>query len=716
MLTISGLFRQTYQNGVKLPNLQLMKCIQQQGEHDCGAACLAAISTHYGCAVSLAETRLLLPPGQATVADIEHAAATLGFEYAALRATDEHLAEAQLPCIALMTGRDGLPHYVVVTNVGKRWLRLMDPASGTFRRYTRHDFNAVWHQVLILLMPNASFGQQEGPPTLLRQVWLLLYPHRRAVAAALLATACYTLCSYAGAFFIAALTDHVLPQAAAGLLLALGVAMLVNLGLQQTTRTWQALLVLRISRKLDARLIGGFCRHLLRLPLPVFDRFRTGELLTRVSNAVQLRAFACDLAIHCAMPLFTIALLLPLLLSSHYRLALLFTAAMAGYLIVHTLASRLNRNSQHRLIAAQAGFEAELTQTLHAVGTHRLAGTGALAANQLEAGLAKVLRAEHRSGLNRTFSETAADTLAQGTTLALLWVGGALVLQGILTLGEVLAVYALSGYFHRAAYQLAHLSQTWHDARLSHAHLQDLQALSSVESHRATLLQPDCIGDICFEGVGFAYTGGPPVFDGLDCHFPAGRITVVTGASGSGKSTLVHLLTKRYEPTQGAIRLGRYALPLIGLQTIQRRMGIVAQYPQLTGATIAESVCAPVRPDAGRLAVLFDELGLTDFINALPHGWDTPLGEGGTTLSGGERQRIAIARALYKQPDVLVLDEGTAALDAGAEAAVHRCLVSRRDQGMTIIFISHRPQSLAIADHHIQLTPIHERQSPYHIH
>lgn len=693
-----------------------MKPIQQQGENDCGAACLAAISTHYGRAISLAEVRLLLPPGQASIADIEHAATALGFEHAAIRAADEHLADAQLPCIALLSGQDGLPHYVVVCRVKARWVRVMDPATGKFCRYSRSSFNIMWEKALILLMPKAGFGHQEGPPPLLRQVWLLLYPHRRAVGAAIIATACYAILSYASAFFVAAITDHVLPQAATGLLLALGVVMLANLCLQQSARAWQSLLVLRISRKLDARLIGGFCRHLLRLPLTVFDRYRTGELLLRVGNAVRLREFACNLAIQCTTPLFTVAILLPLLLSSHYRLALLFAGAMVCYLVGHLLASRLNRRSQHRLIAAQAGFEAELTHTLHTVGTHRLAGTEALAATKLESQLAKVLHADYHSGLNRVFSETAADTIAQGTTLALLWIGGALVLEGTLTLGEVLAVYALSGYFHRAAYQLAHLSQTWHDARLSSAQLQDLQTIPPAEAHNATLLHPDRIGDIRFERVCFAYHRGLPVLDVLDCHFPVGRITVVTGESGSGKSTLVHLLTKRYTPCSGTIRLGGHSLHLIGLQTIQQCMGIVSQRPDFTDGTIAENICAPNRPDADRLATLFEELGLTAFINALPLGWDMPMGERGTALSGGERQRIAIARALYKQPQVLVLDEGTASLDAEAEAAVHRCLTNCRNQGMTIIFISHRPQSLAIADHHIHLTPIHERQPQLHIH
>ncbi|GGG94049.1 bacteriocin cleavage/export ABC transporter [Parapedobacter pyrenivorans] len=693
-----------------------MKPIQQQGEHDCGAACLAAIATHYGCAISLAEVRLLLPPGQAAIADIEHAAATLGFEHAAIRAADEHLAEAQLPCMALLTDQGALPHYVVICHVSARWVRVMDPATGKFCRYTRSSFNIMWEKALILLMPKAAFGHQEGQPPLLRQVWLLLYPHRRAVGAAIIATACYAMLSYASAFFVAAITDHVLPQAAGGLLLALGVVMLANLCLQQSARTWQSLLLLRISRKLDARLIGGFCRHLLRLPLVVFDRYRTGELLTRVGNAVRLREFACNLAIQCATPLFTVVLLLPLLLSSHYQLALLFAGAMVCYLVGHLLASRLNRRGQYRLIAAQAGFEAELTHTLHTVGTHRLAGTEALAATKLESRLAKVLHADYHSGLNRIFSETAADTIAQGTTLALLWIGGALVLEGALTLGEVLAVYALSGYFHRAAYQLAHLSQTWHDARVANEHLQDLQTIPPAEAHHATLLQPDRIGDIHFQRVCFAYHRGLPVFEALDCHFPAGRITVVTGESGSGKSTLVHLLTKRYPTSSGTIRLGRHALHLIGLETIQRRMGIVAQHLDFTAGTIAENVCAPAMPDADRLAALFDDLGLTGFINALPLGWDTPIGERGATLSGGERQRIAIARALYKQPQVLVLDEGTASLDAEAEAAVHRCLAACRQQGITIIFISHRPRSLAIADHHIHLTPIHERQPQLPIH
>ncbi|RQP19710.1 MAG: peptidase domain-containing ABC transporter [Parapedobacter sp.] len=687
-----------------------MKCIQQQGDHDCGAACLTAISAHYGRFVPLAEVRLLFPPNEASLADIEYAGTALGFELACIHVTETHLAEVQLPCIALITGQHGLPHYVVITEVHPRWVRIMDPATGRYHRYDRPAFVQVWRSVLILLMPGTGFGQQEGPLPLLKQVWLLLYPHRRAVTAAIAATACYTLLSYAGALFIAALTDRVLATKAANLLPVLGVIMLITLCLQQFAGAWRAVLLLRIGRLLDARIIGGFCRHLLRLPLAIFDRYRTGELLTRVGNAVQLRNFACDLAIQCTMPLFTVVLLFPMLLGSHGRLAFLFTGTLIGYLVCHIVASRMNRRSQQQLIAAQSNFEAELTHTLRTVRTHRLSGTEALATGKLEARLATVLHATYRSGLNRVFSESAADTIAQGTTLAVLWVGGALVLDGVLKLGEVLALYALSGYFHRAAYQLAHLSQTWHDARLASAHLQDFQGVPPAEPHQATLLQPERIGDIRLEGVCFGYLRGLPVFDSLSCHFPTGRITVVTGESGSGKSTLVYLLTKRYAPSRGVIRMGRHALHLISLRTIQQRMGVVEQHPDFTAGTLAENVCAQHRPDAGRLAELFESVGLTDFINGLPLGWNTPVGEGGATLSGGQRQCIAIARALYKRPEVLILDEGTAAMDEETEAVIHRCILNCRSRGTTIIFISHRPQTLAIADHRIHLTPIHEIQ------
>src|SRR5690606_36168590 len=176
-----------------------------------------------------------------------------------------------------------------------------------------------------------------------------------------------------------------------------------------------------------------------------------------------------------------------------------------------------------------------------------------------------------------------------------------------------------------------------------------------------------------------------------------------TGRSGSGKSTLLALLLKEHPLDSGSIHLGGNALSLISREALHRLIAVVPQHTELFQGTVAENCCGTGQPDSERLAALCAELGIMHWIESLPDGFDTPIGPNGCRLSGGQRQRLALVRALYRQPQVLLLDEASSALDAEAEGYVHRMLRRLRDAGMAIVVVSHRESTLRLADRVIHL-------------
>lgn len=212
------------------------------------------------------------------------------------------------------------------------------------------------------------------------------------------------------------------------------------------------------------------------------------------------------------------------------------------------------------------------------------------------------------------------------------------------------------------------------------------------------------IGDIVFDHVAFRYGTRKDVFDELNLTIHRGETTAIVGESGSGKTTLASLLQHIYPVNEGRILIGRYDLAQISNTSLRKHVGSVPQQIELFQGTVLENIAiGDLNPDVRKVSDLIAELGLTDFINGLPNGINTYIGEHGASLSGGERQRIAIARALYKDPDIIVFDEATSSLDTLSEKYVKQMIRQLSLQGKTIISIAHRFSTIKDAQHIILL-------------
>nr|MBP8067755.1 ATP-binding cassette domain-containing protein [Pedobacter sp.] len=302
------------------------------------------------------------------------------------------------------------------------------------------------------------------------------------------------------------------------------------------------------------------------------------------------------------------------------------------------------------------------------------------------------------------FSSTSVEMISQMLTILILWVGTGYVLNNQITPGELFSFYALIGYFTGPAASLIGANKVIQDALIASDRLFEIMDLEIEKDTNTIELTANLIGDIRFENVAFRYGTNIDVFQNLDLKINFGRFTAIVGESGSGKSTLMALIQHIYPIQSGNIFIGKYAVDHISTASLRRLLGVVPQKIDLFAGNVVENIAiGDYNPNMKRVIDLCSQLGIIKFIESLPQGFQTYLGENGATLSGGQKQRIAIARALYRNPEILILDEATSSLDSYAENYVQRTINMLVQHQKTIIVIAHRLTTITKADHIIVL-------------
>lgn len=675
--------------------------IRQHDVTDCAAACLASVAAYHGYRLPIARIRQLASTERTgtSVLGVVEAATRMGFAAKGVRGGPDSLAAIPVPAIAHVVLGNGLHHFVVLYGVGKRRITVMDPATGRLCRLSHAEFRAQWTGVLVLLVPAPEFrpGNEVRHP--LERFWSLLRPHRSVLLQALVGALGYTLLGLSTAIYVQKLVDHVLADGNARLLNLLGVLMVALLAVQSYLGMVRSLLTVRTGQKIDAALILGYYRHLLRLPQRFFDTMRVGEVLSRVSDAVKIRALVNDLGLDVAINVLTVALSIVLMFGYSWRLALLTMAALPLQAVILLLANRANRKVQRGIMESAAELESQLVESLGATATLKRLGLEEHAGLRMETRFVRLLGWADRSARTGVFTAFGSQFVSQLLTIALLWSGGALVLDQSITPGELMSAYALLGYLTGPVVSLVEMNRTVQDALIAADRLYEIMDLEREETGPGVELTRDRIGDLVLRNVRFRYGARAPTLDGLDLVIPRGSYTAVVGESGSGKSTLAALLQGLYAVEAGEVRIGGHDVRHLDRGSLRSLVGAVPQQVDLFAGSVVDNVAVgDPEPDMRRVLAVCELLGVTEFVQRLPAGFGTELGERGASLSGGQRQRLAIARALYRDPEVLILDEATSALDPASERHVQRAIEGLRARGKTVVVISHRLSTVARAD------------------
>lgn len=685
----------------------MRKTIKQHDRSDCGAACLASIAAHYRLGLPLARIRQLAGTNTkgTSLLGLINAATKIGLTARGVRADAEALSSVELPAVAHLIINETSHHFVVVYRFGKRYVKIMDPATGRMEKRSLSLFLEQWSGALLLIAPGEAFVPGEQRTKISSRFIRLLQPHSAVLIQALIGAVIYTILGLSTAIYLQKITDFVLVSGNTGLLNLLSIGMLLLLVLSTFLGATKSLMVLRTGQLIDAKLILGYYQHLMRLPQQFFDTMRTGEVISRVGDAVKIRAFINDVAINLLVNVFIIVFSFCLMFTYYWKLALAMLVVIPLYAGTYWLANRLNRRRERELMERSAELESQLVESINAVRTIKQLRLEEHANLETENRFVRLLGAGYRSGLNNIFAGTSAEAIGRFSTILLLWGGSSLVINGAISPGELLGFYALIGYFTGPARSLIGMNRKIQNALIAADRLFEIVDLvPETTQGDAVELTPALLGDLSFNSVHFSYGAGREVFRGLDLTLPAGKITGIVGESGSGKSTVAALLQKLYTIESGQLTIGDLDLKYVDTDSLRRHIGVVPQQVDLFAGTLLDNITIGTgRPNMKKVLDLCRELGLLKFIERLPNGFHSHVGENGVNLSGGQRQRIALARAIYREPKILLLDEATAALDSVSEVYVQKLVRRLRDEGTTVLLIAHRLSTVLDADQIIVL-------------
>lgn len=675
--------------------------IKQHNVTDCGAACLASVAAHYKLQIPIARIRQYANTDKkgTTVLGMIEAAERLGFQAKGVKGVVESLSKIPKPAIAHVAKKEGLLHYVVIYGVTDKHITVMDPGIGKTEKLQLSDFLKEWTGVLILLLPTEQFEVGNQKISTIQRFWHLLRPHTSVMLQALVGAAVYTILGLSTSIYIQKITDNVIVEGNKNLLNLLSLGMILLLLLQVVLGAVKSVFALKTGQSIDARLILGYYKHLLKLPQQFFDTMRVGEIISRVNDAVKIRVFINDVLISLAVNIFIVVFSFGLMFTYYWKLALLMLAIIPFYIIIYFIVNRINKKQQRALMESSAELESQLVESLNSIATIKRFGIEDMTNLKTENRFVALLRTIYQSSISGLYIGSTSEFITRLLTIVLLWVGTYFVIEQELTPGELLSFYSLVGYFTGPIQSLIGTNKTIQEALIAADRLFEIIDLEREEASNKMALTPEMVGNIRFENVNFRYGTRVQVFDNLILTIQKGEITAIIGESGSGKSTLMYLLQNLYSLTSGSIFIGNYDIKHISSESLRKIVSVVPQQIDLLSGSLLENISlGDFNPNMQRIIEISNLLGNSTFIEKLPNGFNTRLGEHGTNLSGGQRQRIAIARALYRNPEILILDEATSALDVISERNIQNAIDFLRNQGKTIIIIAHRLSTIKSAD------------------
>ncbi len=675
--------------------------IKQHDIRDCGAACLASIGNHFGVNLPIARIRQFANTDKrgTNVLGVIEAAEKMGLTAKGVKGALDAIPKIPLPAIAHVIVGKQLQHYMVIYKVTKKAIEVMDPGKGKLITYSYEDFKKIWTGVLILFAKNDQFKTYNEKTSAFKRFWDLVQPHKTILIQALFGAVIFTVLGLAMSIYVQKITDYVLVGGNRKLLNLLSFAMIGIVLLQVYIGSKKSVFVLKTGQLIDAKLILGYYKHLLRLPQRFFDTMQIGEITSRISDAVKIRAFINNVAIDMLVNIFIVIFSFSLMFTYYWKLALVILLVIPFYLFIYGLMNRFNKKVERKLMEDAAELQTQLVESITHVRTVKEFGIEEFSNIKTENRFVKLLFTTYKSGLNGIFSGTSTQFLASIFTVILLWVGSGYVLDGEITTGELFSFYALIGYFTSPVASLIGMNKTIQNALIAADRLFEIMDLEREETENKVVLKKELLGNIVFENVSFRYGSRTQVFKNFNAIIKPKETTAIVGESGCGKTTLIALLQNLYPVKEGKIYIGDYDLKHIHYKSLRQLVGVIPQQLNLFSGTIIENIALGQHfPNMQRILELSNKLSITSFVEKLPNGFETQVGENGAMLSGGQKQRIAIARALYKNPEILLMDEATSALDTNSETIVKQVINDFKDQGKTVIVIAHRLSTIANAE------------------
>jgi ATP-binding cassette, subfamily B, bacterial HlyB/CyaB len=635
--------------------------------------------------------------GVATVGTSEmlRCAKQFGVKARLVSTTWERLERTPLPAIVPL--RDG--SFLILGKAADGKAVVQSPGALRPALMTKAQFEAAWDGKLVLMSKRAGLVE------LTRRFdisWFMgaIHKYRALLSEVLLASFFLQIFALVSPLFFQVVIDKVLVHRSLGTLDVLVAGMVAISVFEVVLGALRTHLFSHTTNRIDVELGARLFHHLLALPLAYFQARRVGDTVARVRELENLRNFITGSALTLVIDLFFTFVFLGLMAFYSPLLTWIVLASFPFYVAISAVATPLFRYRLDEKFKRGAENQSYLVESVTGVETLKSMAVEPQMQRRWEEQLAGYVAASFRVVSLSNVASQGVQFVNKLNTAALLYFGATLVIDGSLTVGELVAFNMLSGRVTAPVLRLAQLWQDFHQARLSVERLGDILNTTAEPTYspgRAAL--PAIRGEVTFEHVGFRYRiDGPKILSDINLKIPVGQIVGIVGSSGSGKSTLGKLIQRLYLPESGRVLVDGIDLAAVDPAWLRRQVGVVLQENILFNRSVRDNIALadPALP-MERVVATAKLAGAHDFILELQDGYDTVIGERGSTLSGGQRQRIAIARALTTNPRILIFDEATSALDYESERLIQQNM-QQITAGRTVLIIAHRLSTVRMAD------------------
>lgn len=695
-----------------------VKLVRQHEPKDCGAAALSMILEYYGKKIPYAAVceAIKVDRQGANLYGIHDGAARFGLEAAILEGTAQDFirevrqGQLKLPAIVRIVNRFAMEHYIVVTKLRGDKIHYCDPGEGR-QKLTLEQFSGCFLGHVVTFEKAADFKKENSRKGAMMDFVSLITRQKGLVLTIGLLSILVTGISMAGTFLFQYLIDAVIPEIHAGMghshdglcglevfaVLIAGATLLyvVRFGVQLL----RSKLLMTMSKRINLPLMLGYYDNVIDLKMDFFDNHQTGDLLTRFSDASKVQEALANVTL-------TLMIDVPMVLIcgiTLFRRSSALFGVIAAIVVLYVLISALyirpldKRNRQMMLENAQ--LNSFLKESFDNIQTVKAFNAGRSVKAKTRALFDNIQNYGIKTAMLSMSKDSLIEMIASFGTLCLLWMGSVMISTGTLTLGSLMAFYTMLGYFLNPIQNVMELQSTLQAAVVAAGRLRDILDRTKENTAPAGEKAPFRNGDITVENVSFRYGNRFLVLNDMNATIRQGESTAIVGPSGCGKTTVTKLLMGFYAPEQGAVRIGGRDVHDMDLEALRRNVAYVPQDVTMFSDTLRNNLLLGNDREISdeRMEAVLEAAGC-DFVKTMPFGLDTMLEENGSNLSGGQRQRLAIARALLREPAILVLDEATSALDTLAERKLQDAL-KRFDPSMTVIMVAHRLNSIRNCDH-----------------
>lgn len=675
--------------------------IEQLDSNDCGAACLAMICKYYKKDFSITKLRDILGTdiNGTPINGLHHGAEELGFIAKKIRITQDVIHDKfTLPAICHVRTDDGASHFVVLAKVSKKCVTLLDPAKGILKEKIE-DFFTFFDGIILLMFPGETFYKNVSEKKSVMKNYLqILTPQKNLFICAIISSLFLTGLGIFFSLFNKVLMDEILPYGLKNLLIAYTIGFGCVLFARVLLGAIRQHLVLYLSQRIDLPLMLGYFTHIFKLPIDFFAKRKIGDVTTRFQDAFTIKEILTNTALTLIIDIvLAIVTMIVLIVMSPRLFLILLIVTILSIILIYAykgIYKKLNK----RQMEQSARLNSSIIEGLKGIETIKANSYEDATMDKIENEYVSSLKTSFEQGFHSNIQGSLSSFVSGIGNLLMMAFGVFYVINGNITIGTVLAFFTISGYFLDPIGRLINMQLSIQEANISLKRLGEIYDVDEEEMNEKNTQNIEQVNSINVKNIVFRYGKRSPVLQNINLNINKGMKVAIVGESGSGKTTLGKLLLKFYLPEEGEILIDGIDLKNINAFSLRKVIGYVPQNVELFSGSILDNMRV-AKEDAtfNEIKNACEIAGCSKFINRLPFGYETFLDDNGGGLSGGEKQRLALARALLKKPQFIILDEATSNLDMQTENEVLDLLFNRQ-KDKTMLIIAHRLSTIKNCD------------------